>query len=78
MHVQQQSLNIGDTAIIGNHFDTSNKIKILKDQIYKSSKLISHNHRLFKYHIWVELFPELKSLMFSSFVFHFHQAKHHS
>ncbi len=36
MHVQQQSLNIGNTAIIGNHYDTSNKMKIYKDQIYRS------------------------------------------
>ncbi len=37
MHVQQQSFNICNTAIIGNHHDTSDKIKIYKDQIYKSS-----------------------------------------
>ena len=36
MHVQQQSLNICNTAIIGNHDDTSKKKKILKDQIYRS------------------------------------------
>jgi hypothetical protein len=79
MHVQQQSLNICNTAIIGNHYDTSNKNKNIKrSNIYKSSKLISHNHRLFKYHIWLELFPELKSLVFSLFVFHFRRAKLHS
>ncbi len=27
MHVQQQSLNICNTAIIGNHYDTINKNK---------------------------------------------------
>ena len=35
MHVQQQSLNKCNTAIIGHHYDTSNKIKIFKDQMYK-------------------------------------------
>jgi hypothetical protein len=36
MHVQQQSLNVCNTDIIGNHHDTSYKIKIYKDQIYRS------------------------------------------
>jgi hypothetical protein len=79
MHVQQQSLNICNTAIVGNHYDTSNKNKnIQRSIINKSTKFNSRNHRLFKYHIWLELFPELKSSLFSSFVFHFCQAKHHS
>ncbi len=36
MHVQQQSLNICNRAVIGNHYDTGNKIEMYKDQIYRS------------------------------------------
>jgi hypothetical protein len=36
MDVQQKYLNICDTALMGNHHNTSNKMKIYKDQIYKS------------------------------------------
>jgi hypothetical protein len=36
MDVQQQSLSICNTAIIGNHHDSSYKIKMYEDQIYKS------------------------------------------
>ena len=37
MHVQQQSLNICNTAIIGNHYDTINKNKNIK-RYYKNAK----------------------------------------
>jgi hypothetical protein len=59
MHVQQQTLNICNTAIIGNHYDTSNKIKIYKDQIYRSRV----NFKVLK----IKLFPIDKISMLISF-----------
>ena len=59
MHAQQQLFNICNTAIVGNHHDKSkknNKYTVVK--IYKSIKMISQNHRQFKYHTLQELFLE--------------------
>ncbi len=40
MYVQQQSLNICDTAIAGYHHNSNNKIKMYKYQIYKNILIV--------------------------------------
>jgi hypothetical protein len=79
MHAQQQSVNICNTAIAGNHHNCSNCIKIYRNHIYKSGVTGKSESQIIKCHILLDLFPELLySLKLSSFVFHFHQAKHYS
>jgi hypothetical protein len=51
MHVQQQYLSLCNSAIVGNHHDTSNKLKnIQRSNMLKLSKLIGQNHK-FQYHV---------------------------
>jgi hypothetical protein len=64
MHAQQLYLNVCKTAILGYHGDKIISYKsainikyVKKSQVIQLSNM-SKNHRFFKFHIWLEEFPE--------------------